>query len=986
MHTTNNKNNQSEPKKDAREKLNASRLRAILPSKEPNKKRYSASREIKRAYRDLKQQHADGKARASGDHLDGIKAGFKFTGHVIHATARTLWRMLVIIVVIALACVIAGALGLGYLYFTSASELPNLTDYTLVSMPQDSTIYDADGEVIGIVSSVQREPVGFGDISQPMKDAIIAIEDERFYNHSGVDIRGVLRALYANFTSWKNGGDTTSQGASTLTQQYIRNAYSEVGRDQTMSRKLTEIMLAAQLESQMSKDDILNSYLNTVYFGNGCYGVEAASRHYFGHPASELDYYESAILSSIVKGPTIYDPETEEGLENVRDRVNLVLDKMYSLGMLGDMSQDDLRQLKQTQIESVLHITEEQRVINQPFYYDYVLNELQSDGYEQSDIESGGWQIYTTLSMKDGEAATEIIKDIEKRYAGTGITGALVDIDNDSGAIHSFCGGTDYDVSKYNIATSGHLQTGSTLKPIVYAGLCEYKGWYMSDTISAEEVNIGTDSNPHWISPYVSGPTATLHQGIVASDNAVTIHVAQEEGMENVQRMCKAVGIQTPIEDNVVACIGGQTYGLTPLELASGYSTIARLGSSKPYWCINKITDSLGNQVYQHEDSSSYAMSDDIALQVISAMKDAVDNAGWYHIPFDKKGWTIAAKTGTTNDDMDSWCVGFDHDRSVALWVGGKDSKVTVPNSSYNTTTSFSDYFDKVGQNDSKDDWPEPQYKTLIPQPDSQSIDSYAQTLKDRQLNVKYEYVEKVAESDGQSGERDDDRNYVVTNAGEYVDRGGNAVIRIARDMVSVPSFISLTPAEAYDKANGLDVDWDVEYSPSGPSSPVVESQSLEQGSLVARGSSITLKITILSQGDSGEETTIQQVPALGTDSALGSLKSERDSLKSENDKLKQQLSQANEAGDSSSETGSKIPNVIGLTAGEARRVLSSVGLSVSYNGSENDVISSMAPSYGSTVTSDTVVSLSSSSSSNQSTTDQEIRSRAEQRNSNRNR
>lgn len=907
---------------------------------------YSAIEETKNAKAKLKDSM--GKASCGKDKFLAILA---FIGHLLHVLLRSLWRALVIIAVTVIVACVVGVAGLGYLYFTSASELPNIADYTKVSMPQDSTIYDRDGEVIGVVSTVARDSVGFGEISQPMKDAIVAIEDERFYNHQGVDFMGIARALVVNFQEWRNGeGDGASQGASTITQQYVRNAYEQVGTEVSISRKLTEMMLAAQLEATMSKDDILNSYLNTIYFGNGCYGVEAASKYYFGHSADTLDYYEAAVLASIINGPSIYDPTTEDGRQETSDRVNLVLDKMYSLGKLGDMSQEDLRSLKTTSLEEKLHFTESDRIMNQPFYYDYVMSEL-GDAYSTEDVEAGGWQIYTTLSIEDGIQAEEVIKSIEDRYGDLGITGALVDIDTTTGAINAFCGGTDYAASQFNIATQGHLQTGSTLKPIVYAGLCEYDGYYMSDRMDASPIDIGTPDNPHVITPYIRGGSGTLKQGIVQSDNAMTIHVAQTAGMDEVKQICADMGIKTEIEDNVVTTIGGQEIGLTPLELASAYSTIERGGKQIDYWCITHITDGLGNLVYEHETEENYAISEEVSLQMIDAMKAAVDTAGWYNIPFDKQGWTIAAKTGTTNDDMDSWCVGFDQDRSVALWVGGRDAKVTVPNSSYNTTTSFSNYFERVGQHDVKQDWDKPQYKTEVPKMgENETLDDYMKRVQEKQLTVSIEYVNPS--KDGKDGDV-----LGVKNEGELVGRGGAAVIQVARDMVAVPDFIGMTPSEVYASADGLSVYYDITYSTSGTSEPTVTTQSVEEGEIVAKGTSITLGITILIS-DANAGSTIQQVPINGTENALSMLSRERDLLKNQNEELQQRLDSID-----SSASAAVVPNVIGLTGAQARQVLTSLGFSVVYTGNSSDIITKMSPVGGTHAETGDIIRLTSNSS-----------------------
>ena len=915
-------------------------------------KKYSLRKGTKKAFNTL---HDDmEKSTGVGSYLLAV---LKFIFTMIYVFFRAMWRLIVFLAASVILCVAAVGGGMIYLYASSATELPNLEDYTQIAMPQDSTIYDKDRNIIGVLSTIERTPVTFAQISPTLVDAVVSIEDERFYNHEGVDLIGVARALKANYDSWRSGGSATSQGASTITQQYVRNAYAQVGTEQTVSRKLTEMMLAAQLESSMSKDDILNSYLNTVYFGNGCYGVEAASQHYFGHPASELDVFESACIASILNAPSIYDLETKEGREETKSRAALVIDKMYSLGKLGDISQDELRKLKQTDLNKRLHITQKERQINQPYYYDYVLTELKKK-YDEEEIESGGWQIYTTLSIKDGEAAANIVRGIDEMY-DNGITGAIADVDIKTGAINSFCGGTDYNASQFNIATSGRLQTGSALKPILYSAACEYDGYYMNDQMSCEPIDIGTEDEPHLITPYLKGSSGTLKQGLVASDNAMAIRTAQTIGMDKVQKMCTAVGIENKIEDNVVAVIGGQTEGLTPLEMATAYATIGNNGQARSIWCIDTISDNLGNEVYKHKDDSKYAMSDEVARQVTDAMVAAVDSAGWYNIPYDKQGWTIAAKTGTTNDDYDSWCCGFNGTRAVAIWVGGRDKQITVYNSSNNTTLAFSNYFSAVGQEDVKMGYEKPRYQTLIPVYDKSkdTYESYMELLKDKRFEINTEYVKSDDKKDGAL--------IAVEDTGEYAPRGSAVTLQVARDMISVPDFTDMVPSEAFEAAAGLNVTFKVTYSKNGRSEPYVTGQSLTPGDLVTKGTAITLDVLMLDSSKGKQTDTVQQVPVEGSESALTNLKKERDALKKQNEDMRKQIKDlVDETNDASLVT---VPDVTGLEASLAKQVLDSMGFGVSYSGPASNIIGTTSPASGEKVSKGTTVILYTSSSRTES-------------------
>lgn len=904
-------------------------------------RRLSTSFKQAREQYKAKRDEADGRGSVGGK----IVAALSFIGHLIAIFFRGIWRAMLGVAVMLLCCFAVGAIGVGFLVATSFDEIPSLEDYSLMSAPQNSTIYDVDGEVIGVISVSDRKPVTSGEIAQAAKDATVSIEDERFYDHEGVDLMGIMRALYYNYLSWRDGGSATSQGASTITQQYVRNAYDNVGFEQTVSRKLTEIVLAVQLESTMSKDDILTSYLNTVYYGNGCYGIESASQYYFGHSAAELDYYEAAMLAAILQSPTMYDPATEEGLQANQGRAMIVLDKMYSLGKLGDMTNEELIELKQTDPASKVHITEKDREINQPYYYDYVMRELRKS-YTDEEIESGGWQIHTTLSIADGDAAAEVVRGLEDLYGNNGITAAIADVDVATGAVNAFCGATDYDTTQFDIATMSQLQTGSSLKPFIYAAACEYDGYYMTDQFSSEQIDVGTPDSPHVITPYIRGGHGTLKQGIIQSDNAMAIRMGQEIGLEEVQKMIADCGMTSTLDDNVIALIGGQETGFTPLEMATAYATIGNKGQANATWCISSITDTLGNTIYEHEQEETYAMSKEVALQVTDSMEAAVDEAGWYHIPFDDNGWTIAAKTGTTDDDQDSWCCGFDTTRAVAIWSGGRDQKMSVPNSSYNTTTAFSDYFYAVGGDDPQEKFEEPQYKTTVPTPqEGETLESYISRAHDMRLNVEIEYVNSDAVEDG--GIVD------IPDEGELVARDSSFAVQVSSDAIRVPDFVGMTPEQAYNSGAGLSLSYDVTYSTSGSTTPTITAQSVEAGTQVQNGAQVVLTLTILTQGGQSTQT---QVPQLGSDDALGMLRTERDQLQAQVEQLQAQQEQG-------SEGGITVPNVTGLTVADARQVLSSLGLSVSYTGSTDATVVGTTPVRGTVVESGDTVTIRTSSS-----------------------
>lgn len=877
---------------------------------------------------------------------------------LVYVFFRGIWRFFVYLAVMVGAMGVIAFLGVGYLYATTVGDLPQLQDYNLISMPQDSTIYDRDGEVIGVISTSQRTPVSFSEISQSMKDAIVSIEDERFYNHEGVDLMGIARALKVNMESYLGGGSSTSQGASTITQQYVRNAYAGVGTEQTISRKLTEMMLAVELEATASKDDILNSYLNTVYYGNGCYGVEAASQYYFGHSAKTLSPYESAILAATVNSPVLYNPTTDEGKQNTASRVSLVLDKMYSLGKLGEMTQDQLRDLKKTDINTVLHITEKkQRVINQPFYYDYVMTELQRS-YTVEQISSGGWQVYTTLSIKDGKAAENVVRGLEAKYGSAGVTAAVADVNVEDGSVNAFCGGTDYATSQYNTATMGRPQSGSTLKPFLYATLLQDDGYYTTDQFDHSNVNVaGEDEKEHVITSYIGRGDGSIKNGIIQSDNAMAIHAAQKVGMDKVDALMKASGFTHDLEQNDIAIIGGQSQGFTPLEMATGYGTLANKGVKRDTWCVKTISDSLGNEIYKHEDETSQAMDKEVALQITDAMESAVnERTNWYDIPFDRNGgWNIAAKSGTTDEKSDLWCAGFDNDHAVTVWIGGKDARVAVPTTTPTACRVFSDYMYGAHQSDSKDEFEKPQFKTTVPGiADGQSVEDWTAMVEQKQLVPKVSYVADAKHKEGDV--------IGVENEGQLVDRKSGVTIQIARDKVTVPDFTKVSPSDVYSVSDGLIVSFTTQYVSSGNSTPTITAQTVQAGSVVDKGTQITLTLQILTPN---LDTSSDQVPYKGSDTTMSQLEAERDALRKENDDLKANANEtanesasaenADDGSNSNANTGNNnvritVPNVTGMTVGQARTRLEELGFDVRVSGasSSSDYVAYTNPSTGS--------------------------------------
>lgn len=921
-------------------------------------RRRSAAQAVSHAKNQMDISIADAKQkRQPNAFFSVILAILLFAFRLVGAFIRMIWRFLVIMAVTLVAIGMIGLIGAGYLYATTLAEIPQLENFSLIAMPQDSTIYDRDGDVIGVISTSKREPVAFNQITQSVKDAVVSIEDARFYNHEGVDFIGIARALLANFQSWAGGGGI-AQGASTITQQYVRNAYQNVGNDQSVKRKMTEMMLAAQIEAQMSKDEILNSYLNTIYYGNGCYGVQAASQYYFGKSVSDVDYYEAAVLAAIINGPTVYNPATDEGRTQTASRANLILDKMYALGKLGDLTQDDLRALKQTDINERIHITEKERVINHPFYYDYVMRELYED-YPEEQIVSGGWQIYTTLSIKDADAATKVAQGVEEAYDGSGATAVIVDMNVSDGSVNAFCGGTNYDVSQYNAAVDGRLQNGSTLKPFLYATMVDKLGYFTTDLVNCDPIDIaGEGEKEHVITSYLKGGMHTIEEGIIQSDNAMAIRCAEITGMDRIDQMMKACGAKHDLENNLVAIIGGSEMGYTPLEMATVYATLANEGVARETWCIKSITDTYGNTVYEHEDEGTKAMEPETARQITHCMEEAIKQRGdWYDFPFAREGWHVAAKSGTTDDRSDLWCCAFDHNRAAVIWLGGRDAKIEMPTTTPTAVRRLSDYFYAVGRGDSKDEFKQPDYKTAVPSPEEgENSDGYAKRLKEHHLQARMSYVADEERPEGEI--------VSVTDEGKLVSRNTEVKVTVVRNKIEVPDFVAMgDPGQAYEASNGLTLLFTVRYATSGRATPTITSQSIKPGESVDHGTSVTLEVSVATPLIEQSET---QVPYRGSDDLVAKLHQDRVNLTAENDDLKAQIEELsdeltkledelideqNRTAEESSSGKVTIPNVRGLTVREARQVFASLGITGTASGSSDaDIVTSTSPAIGSNV------------------------------------
>ena len=523
-----------------------------------------------------------------------------------------------------------------------------------------SQFYDNKNQIIYTTASAEhRLPVKLDKIPKHVRAAFVSIEDNRFYEHSGIDYRGTFRALISNLQGQE------VQGGSTITQQLAKNAL--LTQERTIKRKVEEAFLAKRIENKYTKDEILNMYLNQIYFGEGAYGVESASLTYFGKHVQDIDLAEAATLAAIPKSPNYYDPM--ENPKANKERRDVVLDQMVKYGHI---TQADAQKAKAENVK----IRKEENTGKQKdlrsYFFDYISQQI-IDKYGADALFKGGLKIYTTLdsSMQaKAERAIRYLPDIwtEDTDHLTQPQVGLVALDPTNGYIKAMIGGRGQD--KFNRAVLAQRQPGSSFKAFVYLTAMD-NGMNAGTMVDDKPLRIGG-----W-APQNSGGgfhgTVTLRTALSRSYNIPAIRVALKVGTDKVMRMAKAVGITSLVEsgdytdNNPAMALGGLTKGVSPLEMALGYGTIANNGVLNQPVSITKIIDRNGKIIFEHKPAPKQVVSAKAAYQTTDILKDVLisGTAGGSGI-----GRPAAGKTGTTDYSKDAWFVGYTPNLSCAVWVG----------------------------------------------------------------------------------------------------------------------------------------------------------------------------------------------------------------------------------------------------------------------------------------------------------------------------
>jgi penicillin-binding protein 1A len=608
-------------------------------------------------------------------------------------------------VAILLAILLLGLISFVFgMFMAVASDLPSLEDRAQYKDARNSVLLDDQGRPLAVLSRQNQVLVSSSEIPPVVKNAVIAIEDKRFRTNSGIDIRGIARALLQDILH-----KGAVQGASTIEQQFVKNAL-QAQAHRTIFEKLREAALAYQLAHHWSKEKILTEYLNTIYFGNGAYGIESAARTYFGSDVNhlgcgslghklcveELQPWEAALLAAVIKSPTYYDPVTNP--EAARARRNLVLHEMLAQGYLSQSQYS----------EAVTQALPAPKDIQPP--HD-ILTEGVDAGYftswvEQQIIErygairafDGGLRIKTTLDINLQKAAEQAVAGYLPGPEGP--TASLVAIENSTGEVRAMVGGRDYNSAPFNIATEGERQPGSSFKAFDLAAALEdgispdsvwssrVKEFIVPGTAGKERFVVHNDEGNY------SGSTSLI-DATAYSDNSVYAEVGLKVGTSKIARLARRMGITTPISTNPAMTIGGLKVGVTPLDMAHAYETIAhdgeRIGGS-----FATGSEPVG---IQEVDAGAQTLPDghrrDIdrvsaqrvlpgwVAQTETSMLETVLQFGTARSA--AIGSFAAGKTGTTSNYGDAWFVGWDSKYTVAVWVG-YPSKLVPMTTQFNGT------------------------------------------------------------------------------------------------------------------------------------------------------------------------------------------------------------------------------------------------------------------------------------------------------------
>lgn len=579
--------------------------------------------------------------------------------------ARSPKAIVISILGVIAAILVAAFIGTWILVDSWIKDLPDYSDANALNSSSTSVVYASDGKtVLAEFQLENRDPVTYDQISKYVLEGTVACEDERFYSHAGVDLVGTTRALVNNIM----GG--SREGGSTITQQLVRNTLlSDEMTDISIRRKVREMYLALKVEEQYSKEDILLMYLNTINYGSGAYGIEAASQRYFSKHAADLTLAQATALIGIPQSPNYNEPI--DHMDNCLDRRKTVLARMVSNGYI---TQEEADKIKDKKLKLKVKEISNTGIQKYPYFTSYVRNQLMNEdgkyAFSTADLFKGGLKIVTTLDINSQKAAEKAAEEKE-RQAGSRFELAMVAMEPENGYIRSMVGGKDYKESQINMATgegSSGRQCGSSFKTFTLTAAIE-EGINPETRIDAGySVELeGTDAIVYNSGKQSYG-AVPIKKALAVSSNTAFTRLIMSVGVDKVKSMAQRLGITSPIQDAAGITLGIDS--VTPLEMATAYSTIANGGTKYAPECILRIEDASGDVVVDNSSpEGERVISEEVARAVIDCLEGVVEGGTGTQakLTIDQKA---AGKTGTTDDSKDSWFVGFTPQLCAAFWLG----------------------------------------------------------------------------------------------------------------------------------------------------------------------------------------------------------------------------------------------------------------------------------------------------------------------------
>jgi penicillin-binding protein 1A len=623
------------------------------------------------------------------------------------AKRRWLRFLLIGIGVIALLVGAGGGVAALWAFTVLPRSLPNVAALESFQPMQGTKVYDDNDELITEFHVERRIFVPLAQIPRALRDAVLATEDRRFYQHWGIDPIGIARAVWQNYRRGR-----VVEGGSTITQQLTKVLF--LTPDKSIERKMKEAVLALELERRYSKDRILEMYLNQIYFGHGAYGVEAAARTYFGKSVSELNVREAALIAGLPRAPSAYSPFDHS--DAAKRRREVVLRRMVEYG---SVKEEDAKRLARSDLGL---IPPERRRTTGQYFLEYVQQTLEAK-YGADMVFKGGLNVYTTLSPPMQLAAEQALREGLKALEGRSKTarpgehpeGAVVTVEPQTGYVRALVGGYDFFRSEFNRAVQAKRQPGSAFKPFVYIAALE-SGFTAASRVDDSPVSYAVGGGNVWkpenYDRKFRGPT-TLQQAIEESVNVVTVKLQERVGVNRTVQVARRLGVTSPLDVNLSMALG--TSDLTLLEMTSAYGVLANQGVWMPPTTIRYVTNQQGHLLEEHVPQGREALSPEMAYVITHMLRGVVERGTGQAAK--ALGRPIAAKTGTTNDYSNAWFIGFTPKLSTGVWVGydrprslGKDetgSRVAVP--------IWLGYMTKVLGESPKEDFPVPERIVLLP-------------------------------------------------------------------------------------------------------------------------------------------------------------------------------------------------------------------------------------------------------------------------------